>query len=351
MNSQKLDRFNSNSGIEKIDLKKLAKELNLSISTVSKALRDSWEIKAETKKRVRDLADKLNYQPNPYASSMRKRKSQTIAVIIPEIANNFFSVVLDGIQVVAEKKEYHVLTYLTHESYANELSTIKHLQSGRVDGVLVSLCSETSDNQHLIRLKETGMPIVFFDRIAELSDCPTVTTDDYVSGYKATEHLIEKGCRAIAFLSLSQHTSINHKRQQGYIDALTYNKIKISNRLIIQCGKDNDKDKLIIKKLLTRKNKPDGIFASVEKLAIATYHVCNEMKIKIPCDLKIISFSNLRTASLLNPSLSTVTQPAFDIGKEACELLFRKIEKKTNKYMNEHPVLKSSLIARSSTAQ
>lgn len=335
--------------MEKIDLKKLAKDLNLSIATVSKALRDSWEIKAETKQRVRELAEKLNYQPNPYASSMRKRKSQTIAVIIPEIANNFFSVVLDGIQVIAEKKGYHVLTYLTHESYSNELSTIKHLQSGRVDGVLVSLCSETSDNQHLTRLKETGMPIVFFDRIAELSDCPTVSTDDYESGYKATEHLIQKGCKTIAFLSLSQHTSINYKRQQGYIDALTNNKIKRSSSLIIQCGKDNDKDKLIISKLLSRKKKPDGIFASVEKLAIATYHVCNEMKIKVPSDLKIISFSNLRTASLLNPSLSTVTQPAFEIGKEACELLFRKIEKKSSKYMSEHLVLKSSLIARGST--
>jgi LacI family transcriptional regulator len=337
--------------MEKIDLKKLAKELNLSISTVSKALRDSWEIKAETKQRVKDLADKLNYQPNPYASSMRKRKSQTIAVIIPEIANNFFSVVLDGIQVVAEKKGYHVLTYLTHESYSNELSTIKHLQSGRVDGVLVSLCSETSDIQHLIRLKETGMPIVFFDRIAELSDCPTVSTDDYESGYMATEHLIQKGCKTIAFLSLSQHTSINYKRQQGYIDALTNHSIKGGNNLVIQCGFDNDKDNLIIKKLLSRRKKPDGIFASVEKLAIASYHVCNEMKIKIPDDLKIISFSNLRTASLLNPSLSTVTQPAFEMGKEACELLFRKIEKKSNKYMSEHLVLKSSLIARDSTGK
>ncbi len=335
--------------MEKIDLKKLAKELNLSISTVSKALRDSWEIKTETKQRVRDLAEKLNYQPNPYASSMRKRKSQTIAVIIPEIANNFFSVVLDGIQVIAEKKGYHVITYLTHESYINELSTIKHLQSGRVDGVLISLCSETSDSQHLTRLKETGMPIVFFDRIAELSDCPTVSTDDYESGYKATEHLIQKGCKTIAYLSLSQHTSINYKRQKGYIDALTNNKIKTSSNLIIQCGKDSDKDKLIISRLLSRKKKPDGIFASVEKLAIATYHVCNEMKIKVPSDLKIISFSNLRTASLLSPSLSTVTQPAFEIGKEACELLFRKIEKKSSKYMSEHLVFKSSLIARGST--
>lgn len=335
--------------MEKIDLKKLAKELNLSIATVSKALRDSWEIKLETKQRVRDLADKLNYQPNPYASSMRKRKSQTIAVVIPEIANNFFSVVLDGIQVIAEKKGYHVLTYLTHESFLNETATLKHLQGGRVDGVLMSLCSETADHQHLKRLKETGMPIVFFDRIAELSDCPTVTTDDYESGYKATEHLIQNKCKSIAYLSLSQHTSINRKRELGYIDALKGNNINPDRNLSVCCSNENGDSILIIKKLLSRKKKPDGIFASVEKLAIATYHVCNDLKIKIPHDLKIISFSNLRTASLLNPSLSTITQPAFEIGREACELLFRKIEKKSNNYMSEHIVIKSSLIAREST--
>ncbi len=337
--------------MEKTDLKKLAKELNLSIATVSKALRDSWEIKAETKQRVRDLADKLNYQPNPYASSMRKRKSQTIAVVIPEIANNFFSVVLDGIQVIAEKKGFHVLTYLTHESYTNEIATIRHLQSGRVDGVLMSLCSETADYQHLVRLKETGMPIVFFDRIAEIPDCPTVTTDDYESGYRATEHLLQNHCKTIAYLSLSQHTSINRKRQQGYIDALKNIPAKPGKNLAVHCGDENGGIMLAIKKLLSKKNRPEGIFASVEKLAIATYHVCNELKLKIPGDLKVISFSNLRTASLLNPSLSTITQPAFDIGREACELLFRKIEKKSNNYMSEHLVLKSSLIARGSTGR
>lgn len=337
--------------MEKIDLKKLAKELNLSISTVSKALRDSWEIKAETKQRVRAMADELNYQPNPYASSMRKRNSQTIAVLIPEIANNFFSVALDGIQGIAEKKGYHVLTYLTHESYLNELSTINHLQSGRVDGVLISLCSETLENKHLIRLKETGMPIVFFDRIAEIADCPTVTTDDYESGYKATEHLIQKGCETIAYLSLSQHTSINHKRQQGYIDALAKNKVKKFDSLIVQCTNDQEKDILLIKKMLSKKNRPDGVFASVEKLAIATYHACNQIKLKIPDHLKIISFSNLRTASLLNPSLSCITQPAYEIGKEACELLFRMIEKKSDFYINQHPILKSTLIARGSTSK
>lgn len=335
--------------MEKIDLKRLASDLNLSIATVSKALRDSWEIKEETKQRVLKLAEKLNYQPNPYASSLRRRKSQTIAVVIPEIANNFFSLVLDGIQVVAEKKGFHVLTYLTHEKYLNELSTIKHLQGGRVDGVLMSLCSETEDVQHLVRLKESGMPLTFFDRITDISDCPTITTDDYESGFSATRHLIDSGCKTIAYLSLSKFTSINQKRKQGYMDALLDNNIRIDNRYIVQCENDDGTDRSIIKKLLSSKRRPDGIFASVEKLAIVTYHLCKEMKIKIPQDVKLISFSNLRTASLLNPSLSTITQPAFIIGKEACELLFRKIEKKSSSYMSDHIVLKSTLIPREST--
>ncbi len=333
--------------MEKIDLKMLAKELNLSISSVSKALRDSWEIKAETKQRVRALAEKLNYQPNPYASNLRKRKSQTVAVVIPEIANNFFSLVLDGIQVVAQDKGYHVLTYLTHESYVNELSTIKHLQGGRVDGVLMSLCSETSDYAHLVRLKETGMPIVFFDRVADIADCPTVTTDDYESGYKATEHLIQQGCKKIYYLSFSKHTSINHKRKQGFIDALEMHKLKRDDNDIVECTNENTH--LVIKELLDKNDGPDGIFASVEKLAIAAYHVCNEMKMNIPDDVKIISFSNLRTASLLNPSLSTITQPAFEIGKEVCELLFNTIGKKSFYNLKDHVVLNSSLIARGST--
>lgn len=333
--------------MEKIDLKRLARELNLSVSSVSKALRDSWEIKAETKQRVRALAEKLNYQPNPYASNLRKRKSQTVAVVIPEIANNFFSLVLDGIQVVAQDKDYHVLTYLTHESYDNELSTIKHLQGGRVDGVLMSLCSETSDYSHLVRLKETGMPIVFFDRVADIADCPTVTTDDYESGYKATEHLIQQGCKKIYYLSFSKHTSINHKRKQGFVDALEAHKLKRDDNDIVECTNENTR--LVIKELLDKNDRPDGIFASVEKLAIEAYHVCNEMKMNIPGDVKIISFSNLRTASLLNPSLSTITQPAFEIGKEACELLFNTIGKKPFYHLKDHVILKSSLIARGST--
>ncbi len=272
-----------------INLKRLSEELGLSISSVSKALRDSYEISAETKKRVLAMAEKLNYQPNPFASSLRRKKSITIAVVIPEIANNFFALAIDGIQMVAQQKGYHVLTYLTHENFTNEESTIKHLQGGRVDGVLISLCRDTDSIKHLTALHDTGIPLVFFDRVPEIMDCPTVTTDDYDSGFKATEHLIKAGCKKIA------------------------------------------------------------CFATVEKLAISTYYVCNDIKLKIPQQIKIISFSNLRTASLLAPSLSTITQPAFEIGKESASLLFRMIEKKTFGNRIDKIVLKSSLIERDSS--
>lgn len=332
------------------NLKRLAEELGLSISSVSKALRDSYEISAETKKRVREMADKLNYQPNPFASSLRRKRSITIAVVIPEIANNFFALAMDGIQMVAQQKGYHVLTYLTHEDFKNEESTIRHLQGGRVDGVLISLCRDTADVSHLASLHETGIPLVFFDRVPETMECPTVTTDDYESGFKATEHLIQAGCKKISCLSLSNYLSITHKRMNGYEDALKKHNIKVDPKLILQCNNDNTANLGMIKKLLSnKKDRPDGIFATVEKLAISTYYVCHEIGLKMPEQLKVISFSNLRTASLLNPSLSTITQPAFEIGKESASLLFRMIEKKTFGNRIDKIVLKSNLIERDSS--
>ncbi len=333
-----------------INLKKLSEELGLSISSVSKALRDSYEISAETKKRVLEMAEKLNYQPNPFARGLRKRKSATIAVVIPEIANNFFALAIDGIQLLAQEKGYHVLTYLSHEDYKNEESTIKHLQGGRVDGVLISLCGNTTSIKHLMELHQTGVPIVFFDRVPDTMECPTVTTDDYDSGFKATEHLIQAGCQKIAYLGVAGHLSTTQKRMMGYEAALHKYNVPIDPKLIIQCTNDNPSNVALLKKLLNRKVRPDGIFASVEKLAISTYYACNELNLKIPQQVKVISFSNLRTASLLAPSLSTITQPAFEIGKEAADLLFRTIEKKNFGNRVDKLVIKSTLIVRNSSS-
>lgn len=332
-----------------MNLKLLAQKLNLSKSTVSKALRDSHEISAGTKKIVLAKAKELNYHANPFASSLRKQKSKTIAVVIPEVVNDFFGPILNGIESIAQEKGYHVLIYLTHEAMHKEISIIKLLQNGRVDGIMMSLSEQTSDTTHLQELKDKEIPLVFFDRIAEQIEVPKVTTDDYNCGIKATEHLIANGCKRIAFLSISQNLSISNKRMQGYMEALKKHKIKEDNSLIISCEKDDSNNSVLIRKLLKRKNRPDAIFAAVEKLAISAYEICAELKINIPNDIKIITFSNSYTAGLLNPSLTTITQPAFEMGREAASILFRLVEKKGHNFLREKTVLNSILIERNST--
>ncbi|MEN9686717.1 MAG: hypothetical protein RLZZ28_2503 [Bacteroidota bacterium] len=333
-----------------INLKRLSEELGLSISSVSKALRDSYEISAATKKRVLAMAEKLNYQPNPFASSLRRKKSITIAVVIPEIANNYFALAIDGIQLIAQQKGYHVLTYLTHEDVRNEESTVRHLQGGRVDGVLVSLCSDGAHGKHLLSLQETGIPIVFFDRVPELQGCPTVTTDDFDSSFNATEHLIKAGCKKIAYLCVSGgYLSTTHNRMKGYLAALKKYALPEDAKLIIECSNDDAANLHLLKNVFRKKNRPDGVVSSVEKLAISTYYACNEINLKIPQQLKVISFSCLRTASLFSPSLSTITPPAFEIGKESASMLFRMIEKKIFVNRVDKVVLKGTLIERNSS--
>lgn len=332
-----------------MNLKQLAKELNLSISAVSKALRDSHEISASTKAAVLAKAKELNYQVNPFASSLRKQKSKTIAVVVPEIDNIFFALAINGIESIAQEKEYHVLIYLTHEDAQKEISITQLLQNGRVDGIMMSLSSQTTNFSHIQQFKEKELPIVFFDRVTEHINAPKVTTDDYDSGVNATEHLIECGCKRISFLSISNTLSISNKRQMGYIDALKKHHLKTEPNLIVQCSQDDAMNKTLIKKMLKKKNRPDGVFAAVEKLALLCYEICDELQLNIPRDIKIIGFSNLHTAALLRPSLTTITQPAYEIGREAATLLFKLIEKRGNSIIPEKTVIASSLIKRGST--
>jgi len=332
-----------------MNLKELAKALNLSISTVSKAMRDSYEISEATKKTVKDKASELNYQANPFASSLRKQKSKTIALVIPEIANNYFTLAINGVESIAQEKGYHVLIYLTHEDKIKESEIVKILQNGRVDGIMMSTTCNPNEAKHLEELMQKEIPLVLFDRVVDQIMTPKITTDDYNSGLNATEHLIKQGCKRIAYLSISPDLSICTKRMNGYQDALKKFEQKGTNNLIIQCSNDDNFNRNQLKKLLVRKMRPDGVFASVEKLAIATYEVCNELELRIPEDVKVISFSNLQTAALLNPSLTTITQPAFEMGREAASILFRLIEKKGSNFILDKTVLKSTLVERNST--
>jgi LacI family transcriptional regulator len=330
-----------------ITIKELAQRLNLSISTVSRALSDSHEISKATRDKVRALAQELNYTPNLYASSLRSQKSKTIAVIIPEILNNFFALAIDGIEEIAQQNGYHVLIYLTHDDHIKEAAMVQHLLNGRVDGILMSVAAETNDTSHIAEFANMQIPVVFFDRICDDFKTIKFVTDDEHCGFIATKHLAERDCKNIAYLSLSKNLSIDQKRMDGYLAACKKLKLKTN---IIACTQKDVENEQIISDLLKTDKSIDGIFASVEKLAISTYEVCNRLHINIPQQLKIISFSNLRIASLLKPSLTTINQPAFEIGKQAAVALFRALKNNTIFTRSEEIVVPSTLIVRDSTA-
>jgi LacI family transcriptional regulator len=332
-----------------ITIRKIAKDLKIAVSTVSKALRDSHEISEETKRMVLEYAQKIEYKPNPYAGSLKNRKTRNIAVVLPEVADTFFSNAINGIESIAQDKGYHVMVYQTHESFELESSILQELRSGRVDGILISVSGGVMRDSNIHAQLAKEMPLVFFDRVCEDVETAKVLTDDFLSSYNATKHLISRGCKEIVFLSAAGNLSIVDHRREGFVKALTDNNVMATDRHIILCSKDEGESMTIIEDVLKRRQKIDGVVASVEKLAMQTYSACHASGLSIPQDVKVIAFSNLPIAALLAPPLSTVVQPAFEMGKTAATLLFKSLAKKINLH-SERVVLPSMLCERESTA-
>ncbi|WP_419698526.1 LacI family DNA-binding transcriptional regulator [Mucilaginibacter sp. NFX135] len=333
----------------KVNMKTLAKVLNVSIATISKALRDSHDIGEETKQRVIETAKLLHYVPNPYASSLRKRSSNTIAIIIPEIADSFFSQAINGIESIVGQEKYHALIYLTHDSYEREAQMFNDLSSGRVDGVIMSVASNTKEIRHIQELQQAGVPIVFFDRVCE--DIPTakIKTDDFNSAYMATKHLLERGCKNISLVTIEGYPSILQAREGGYKKALTEYQVKSKEENIISCSNKYNQENIAVLKEHIITVKPDGIIATVEHLATTTYLACEELQLNIPNDIKVVCFTNQITAAILNPPLTTVLQPAYDMGRKAAELLFGHLAGKPIQLEKENITLPSKLVVRDST--
>ncbi|NTE01408.1 LacI family transcriptional regulator [Agrobacterium tumefaciens] len=329
-----------------VNIKRLAQELNISIATVSKALNDSYEISLKTKNRVWDLAKQLNYTPNPAASNLRSNKTKTIAVIIPFVANNFFSRAIKGIEEIARKYGHHVLIYQTHEDIEMEMSFTNSLLNGRVDGILTSVSSSEYNLDYYKNLVKK-VPLVFFDRVYKNLDAYNVTTDDYEISYDATVHLLACGCKKIAYLYGLENIPAGKARFLGFEDALHENGLKVDDQLVIKYVEDEEQNLKQISDLLSQ-HQPDALFSSIEEFVIPSYTACKSLQIRIPDDIKIISFSNQATAHLLNPSLTTITQPAFEIGREAAVCLFKILNKKGHGD-DQDIILKSTLIKREST--
>ncbi|GGZ15864.1 LacI family transcriptional regulator [Echinicola pacifica] len=335
-----------------VNIKKLAEILNLAPSTVSRALNDSYEISDKTKKRVLDMAKKMNYQPNPFARGLREHKSKTIAMIIPDLVNNFFAQVIEGVEEITQEHGYHLLVYHTHENLEREKEIVAHLLNGRVDGIMMSVSHQTRETEHLMTIFEKGIPLIFFDRVCESIPTTKFVTNGYESGYEVTKHLIAQGCKRIAFLLLSREISISQQRLKGYMDALEESGLAMDEGLVIKCENSDDENYHIINKLLTDKQAPDGILAAVEKLAISTYYVVRDLEMNIPRDLKLATFSNMKIADLLNPSLTTISQPTHEFGRKAAALLMNKLTKKNAPdFRDELVILPSKLHIRRSSSK
>jgi LacI family transcriptional regulator len=335
---------------DSVTIKDIAKALNLSTSTVSRALRGSYEISTETKKQVLEYAEKINYRPNPIALSLKERRTRSIGVVVSEIANNFFSQAINGIESIAYNRGYHVIITQAHESQEREKVNVQHLASRGVDGLLISVSSETVDLSHLKELHEKGLPIVFFDRISDEIETHKVVANNYLGAFHATEHLIYQGYKKIAHITNSPSLSITKKRLEGYKEALVKHNIPFNESLVRYCnhgGMIADEIQEALESLLKGKNKPDAIFTAADRITTLCFGMLKKMNLKKGPGFT--GFTNTNLGDLFCPSLTAIRQPAFEIGQTATEFLIQMIESKRPVTDFETKVLETELIIRESS--
>ena len=337
-----------------VTLKQIAEQLNISVTTVSKALKDYPDISKKTKGLVKELAKTLNYKPNSFAVNLRNKESKTIGLIIPEIVHHFFSSVIKGIVEQAEKKGFLVIILQSNESFELEKKQIDLLLSQRVDGILISLANGTAQFNHINEVIAQEKPIVMFDKIAKIVKCSKVIINDRQAAYKATQHLIDIGCKRIAHFRgpLLPQNSID--RFLGYKKALLDNNLPYDASLvyICECGDTSFEDgKNSAKQLLQDHKDVDGIFINTDLVAIGAISEFNRLGVKIPEDIAIVGFSNWFMSSVISPTLSTIDQPGYKMGKTAFKQLYKEIKKvkKEEAIIPKIIELETELIKREST--
>ncbi|OOQ56527.1 LacI family DNA-binding transcriptional regulator [Mucilaginibacter pedocola] len=336
-----------------ITIKDIASALNLSVSTVSKALRDSYEISEKTKALVNEYAKEHNYRPNPIAQSLKQGRSKSIGIIVSTIENQFFSQVINGIESVAYEAGFNVIITQTHESYDLEVKNVGHLTHRSIDGLLISLSTETADLDHLRSLHRQGLPIVFFDRVAHDFETHKVIADNFKGGYDATRHLLDSGYRRIAHITSPPNISITKERYAGYQKALEDAGMAVHPDYVKHCahgGRDIGEVENALNELLALDEKPDAIFTTSDRITTTTLYLLNKRQLKIPQEMALIGYTNTTLADVLNPSLSSVYQPGFEMGQKATQKLLEIILAKRPIYDFETMVLPTQLFTRSSTA-
>lgn len=331
-----------------VTIKDIAKALGISPSTVSRALKDHPDISSETKKAVNELADKLRYQPNAIALSLKHSRSNTIGIIIPEIVHYFFSSVISGIEDVAYDAGFTVIICQSNEKYDREVANARALLAHRVDGVLVSVSKETKNFEHIGMFKDRGVPLVFFDRIVPGIEADSVIIDDRKASYEATKHLIDGGKKRIAHFAGPQNLLIGRERKEGYLDALKEAGLKPEPELVLEAD-SFEKAIKAIDQMLNFRIMPDGIFAVNDLTAIGAMQTLQKKGFKVPEEIAIVGFSDGRFSGITQPNLTSVDQHGYEMGTFATQLLLNRILGTKQSEESIIKVLDANLIIRGSS--
>ena len=323
----------------RISLKDLAKELNVSIATVSRALRGSHEVGEEMTRKVKELAQKLNYRPNPFAQSLRKEAPRIIGVIVPNLVTHYYASVLDGIEEYASLNGYSVISANSHENHEIEIKAIDNFISMHVEGIIACLAQDTVDYSHFEEIHEMGLPLVFFARTCLADKFSQVVANGDEAAYEATQHLIKSGSRRIAFIGGPNHLDMVRRRKHGYLEALKEANIPI-DRSLVACDKIDfnlAREKTI--NLLNSENRPDAILAFNDIITYAAFDAIKSVGLRIPDDVAIIGFTDGDSAAFVTPRLSAIMDQAHVQGVKACELLLRNINGDTKIYREVVPMI------------
>ncbi|MFY7965708.1 MAG: LacI family DNA-binding transcriptional regulator [Chitinophagaceae bacterium] len=328
-------------------IKDIAHILRISTSTVSRALRDASDVKAETKNAVLALAQELNYQPNQLALGLLKQQTHTIGVIVPNL-DYIPATMVKGIDEVALEAGYTVMVCQSNESYGRELLNVKRLSASLVDGFIVSVSSETKMFDHLHKLHNNKKALVMFDRVLNELNVPKIRLDNEDGGFQATQHLIEQGYKRIAILAGYDTLDISNKRMDGYLKALKQNKIKFDKDLVIHCDFNQDYAYLATKELLNMRKRPDAIFTISDRMAIGAMLAIKEKGLSMPYDIGLVGFNNEPVTTLTTPQISSVDLPAFEMGKVTAKLFIELLNNDAD-MSDREIILKPKLVIRASS--
>jgi LacI family transcriptional regulator len=327
----------------------IAKKLNITASTVSRALNDNPRISDATKKAVQKAAQKLNYHPNQIAAALRNGKSNVIGIIVPTVDRSFFASVVRGIEEIANQAKYNVMICQSYDEYEKEVATVEALLRSRVDGIIASFAKQTKDFGHFLKAKERGIPVVLFDRSNDELEVSHVVVDDYLGAFKATEHLIQQGCKHIVHFAGAQRISIYRDRLRGYKDALVAHGMPFEPSHVIESNLQLEDGRNSMAQFLKQKEMPDGVFSASAYGILGALQVLKEKNIRVPEDVALVGFSNEPYTSFTEPSITAVEQHSLRMGNAAAEIFLEEVLDEDKKFIPQKIVLKPELIIRQSS--